>query len=193
MPLVDHYATLGVSPSAKEEEIKLAWRAKAKELHPDRNPSPAASRLFSEAKEAYDVLSSPESRRRYDAERFFGTQSHTSPPPPPASSSGNRWTHAERAREEREANEYYRRATKEREREPDWWDDLFRRTSGDVYRAPRREDPWTSVVDYGMEQDILEDSYGQKFVFDRHGVPRLVRDGSKNGFRSKFRNGGKVG
>ena len=179
MPFVDHYATLGVLPSATEEQIRTAWKQKARELHPDRNKAPNASALFSEAKEAYDVIGDPARRSRYDAERAFGTQSHVGPPPAPEPA-GSRWSHAEERR------------TKTREPDPAWWDDLFQRTTENIWRAPAA-DPWEKVVDYGMEQDILEDSYGRKFVYDRYGVPRIQRDGVRNGFRSRFRNGGKVG
>jgi molecular chaperone DnaJ len=63
----DYYEVLGVDPEASEKEIKKAYRKKAMEYHPDRNPDdPEAEKKFKEASEAYDVLSDPEKRQRYD-------------------------------------------------------------------------------------------------------------------------------
>jgi len=63
----DYYDVLGVDSDASQEEIKKAYRKKAMEYHPDRNPDdPEAEQKFKEASEAYDVLSDPETRQRYD-------------------------------------------------------------------------------------------------------------------------------
>ena len=63
----DYYNVLGVSEDASEKEIKKAYRKKAMEYHPDRNPDdPEAEKKFKEASEAYEVLSDPEKRQRYD-------------------------------------------------------------------------------------------------------------------------------
>jgi len=66
----DYYARLGVRPAATTEEIRDAYREKARETHPDRNPDdPKAAERFQKVKEAYQVLRDPERRARYDDTR----------------------------------------------------------------------------------------------------------------------------
>lgn len=66
----DHYATLGVSSTASQAAIRAAYRERAKETHPDRNPNdPEAAARFRRIQKAYAVLSDTERRRRYDARR----------------------------------------------------------------------------------------------------------------------------
>jgi molecular chaperone DnaJ len=63
----DYYEVLGVSKGASAEEIKKAYRKTALKYHPDRNPDDASAEdKFKEAAEAYDVLSDPDKRARYD-------------------------------------------------------------------------------------------------------------------------------
>ena len=63
----DPYSVLGVQRTADADEIKAAWRSKAKSVHPDHNQSdPAASSRFAEVGRAYEVLKDPERRKRYD-------------------------------------------------------------------------------------------------------------------------------
>jgi molecular chaperone DnaJ len=64
----DYYETLGVARDAGEAEIKRAYRQKAKEIHPDRNPEnrSRAEEEFKRVAEAYEILSDPQKRAQFD-------------------------------------------------------------------------------------------------------------------------------
>ncbi len=62
----DYYATLGVDRGATDAEIKKAFRKLAQQWHPDVNSDPAAHARFTEINEAYQILSDPQRRQRYD-------------------------------------------------------------------------------------------------------------------------------
>lgn len=62
----DHYSRLGVSSTATAESIKAAYRKKAAQYHPDRNPSLDAAARFREIQEAYEVLSDASRRKAFD-------------------------------------------------------------------------------------------------------------------------------
>lgn len=70
---MDYYAILNVSPEADTEEVKQAFRQLARRFHPDVAGEGSRER-FQQIRQAYQVLSDPEQRRRYDAQR-------QSPPP----------------------------------------------------------------------------------------------------------------
>jgi curved DNA-binding protein len=67
MDFKDYYATLGVTKTSTEKEIKGAFRKLARKFHPDVNPGDkAAETKFKEINEAYEVLGDPEKRKKYD-------------------------------------------------------------------------------------------------------------------------------
>src|SRR3954464_13248830 len=66
MARTDYYKTLGVDRKASQDEIKKAYRKLARQYHPDTNKAAGAEERFKEISEAYDVLSDPEKRKKYD-------------------------------------------------------------------------------------------------------------------------------
>ena len=70
----DLYDVLGVGRDATQDDIKKAFRKLAREFHPDQNQDPEAERHFKEINLAYETLSDPEKRRRYD---LFGGEGFT--------------------------------------------------------------------------------------------------------------------
>lgn len=76
----DYYEVLGVGRNATDEEIKKAYRKKAIQYHPDKNPgNKEAEEKFKEAAEAYDVLSNKEKRAKYDQFGHAGLEGQAGP------------------------------------------------------------------------------------------------------------------
>ena len=76
-PSRDFYDTLGVARDVSADDMQRAYRKLARTYHPDVNKDPGAEERFKDISEAYDVLSDPEQRRRYDA---FGPDFRQVPP-----------------------------------------------------------------------------------------------------------------
>lgn len=79
-----YYAILGVDPKCSDEDIRHAFRRRAKELHPDAETGNASD--FIRLKKAYDTLGQPASRARYDGDRLSRLRRQTlaeEPPPRP--------------------------------------------------------------------------------------------------------------
>ncbi|KAL0675927.1 hypothetical protein Bca4012_003908 [Brassica carinata] len=81
---VDYYKVLQVDRSAKDDDLKKAYRKLAMKWHPDKNPNTKkeAEAKFKQISEAYDVLSDPQKRAIYDQ---YGEEGLNSQAPPPAS------------------------------------------------------------------------------------------------------------
>jgi len=79
--MADFYGLLGVSRDASAEQLKRAYRRKARELHPDTNPDPAAADEFKAVARAYEVLSDPDQRARYDRYGEAGVSGAAGPRP----------------------------------------------------------------------------------------------------------------
>jgi hypothetical protein len=81
----DLYRVLGVTPAATADEITAAFRARAKALHPDRNPGdPVAAERFKDLTLAYQTLVRPRTRAAYDERHRPATARPPRPAPPPA-------------------------------------------------------------------------------------------------------------
>lgn len=82
MKYIDYYQTLGVPRDATPDAIKKAFRKLARKYHPDVNKEAGAEAKFKEINEAYEVLSDPEKRKRYDTlgENWKAGQDFTPPP-----------------------------------------------------------------------------------------------------------------
>lgn len=155
-----YYELLGVAPDASEKEIRAAYRAKAKETHPDRSDAPDANERFKRLTRARDVLTDPAERARYDRlghARYTGepaeddTERRAGPRDRSRDRREARWRREERERRGADPRrEAYDRERRQREREREyrrqqraermaaehrWWDaddEAYRRTQRTV-------------------------------------------------------------
>lgn len=124
-----HYEVLGVRPDASADEIKRAYRQKAKRYHPDRNDSPAARERFTRIQEAKETLLDAERRRHYDSRRDH--QSSTT-----AASSTETPQHARNASpSSRDTTRAHRQYEVDRE---DGWNDSTAQQSWTAHRDPAK-------------------------------------------------------
>ena len=76
----DYYEVLGIDKSASADDIKKAYRKKAKEFHPDLHPGDKeCEQKFKEVNEAYEVLSDADKRAKYDQYGFAGVDPNFNP------------------------------------------------------------------------------------------------------------------
>ncbi|GAB5527605.1 MAG: hypothetical protein Roseis2KO_54770 [Roseivirga sp.] len=89
----DYYEILGVLNDANEEDIKKAFRQKARSLHPDVNQSPDALIHFQELQQAYEVLKDPEKKEQYDQQGALteSIASEANTPPQRSHQPGSAW------------------------------------------------------------------------------------------------------
>lgn len=69
MPEPDYYAALELTPAATPAQVRAAYRRLARAVHPDVNPDASSPARFALLQQAYEVLSEPDRRRRYDESR----------------------------------------------------------------------------------------------------------------------------
>lgn len=72
----DHYAVLDIAPNASLAAIKAAYRRKASQAHPDKNPGVDMHAIFQSIQQAYEVLSDTTRREAYDDNRRRGLIDH---------------------------------------------------------------------------------------------------------------------
>lgn len=100
----NYYSTLGVPKDADAKKIKMAFRRLARQYHPDLNPGDSVSaEKFKRISQAYDVLSDPAKRRRYDL-RFSFNRKHTDSKKTTTSKTNNRYGSTPKT-----ANDFYLR------------------------------------------------------------------------------------
>ena len=141
------YETLGVTPSASQDDIRKAYRKAAKETHPDLNPGkPEAEKRFKEINAAYDIIGDAEKRKRYDAGEIDESGAERQPE-----------RHFYREYAEADPNRRYsRRRASARPRgdsaadvDYDIFDELFRgRGEGGDFRMPPQDVRYALAIDF---------------------------------------------
>ncbi|MGE0823159.1 MAG: molecular chaperone DnaJ [Candidatus Binatia bacterium] len=153
----DYYQLLGVNREATEDELKKAYRKAALRYHPDRNPGDkAAEEKFKELSEAYQILSDPEKRARYDR---FGHAAFEQGAGPGGFSGGFDFTGS--------------------------FEDIFGDIFGDVFgggRGGRRRARRGEDLSYSMEISFEESAFGTEKTIS---IPRTVACGTCEGKGNK--------
>lgn len=128
----DHYGILGVAPDATAKEITKAFRAKARQLHPDKQPPGAseaaklrAKKAFQELVNSYEVLNDANKRARYNLERpdVDSEPQRPAPAPPPSTpppSRGSTGGGQQRQGREHKQEQYAREGPEDRR---PWWEE----------------------------------------------------------------------
>ena len=195
MDYKDYYNTLGISKTATEGEIKTAYRKLARRYHPDVNKDPKAEDKFKEVNEAYQVLSDPEKRKKYDQ---FGSewQRYQSSGGQPGGFDWGRWQQAPQG-----GQPGYRTVSQEEINDmfgdlggfSDFFNTLFgqggfsagpgySRSSRSPQRAAQRAQPMEHEVEITLEEAYTGTKRTLQFEGGRKieaSIPQGVRTGSK--------------
>ncbi|MGC8878696.1 MAG: DnaJ C-terminal domain-containing protein [Anaerolineae bacterium] len=205
MEYKDYYKILGVDKNATEKQIKAAYRKLARQYHPDMNPNnPEAEARFKEINEAYEVLSDPEKRAKYDQlgadwQRWQRAGGH------PSDFDWSRWTTTpggQRVHVQYGAPEDFADLFGEDSLFSEFFNSIFgnmgthaRRTGGfGTYEYQARSQTGRDV-EYEVEISLSEAYHGTTRVLSRDGRRLEVRipPGAKTGTRVRVRGEGERG
>ncbi|MBS1636267.1 MAG: J domain-containing protein [Bacteroidetes bacterium] len=113
--MADHYSILGVSKQATAVEIKAAFRRLAKLYHPDKNPgNPQAKELFAAILRAYEILSDPVQKKRYDLYYASGKDDVQTTPQQRRAKKQKEWSFTEEDLKKRQYYQQYYKQQKEK-------------------------------------------------------------------------------
>jgi len=164
MRVADFYASLGVARDASQEEIQRTYRSLARKHHPDVSDDPGAETRFKEISEAYQVLSDPATRKRYDV---FGPEFRQVP----ADVDPDEWQAAQQARTSQRAGGFQGFGGFDI---TDLFGDAFARPT----RAPDREAELRLTVEDAYEGGQRTLSFGDGQT-TRVNIPAGVTDGQR--------------
>jgi len=205
MEYKDYYKILGVDKNATEKQIKAAYRKLARQYHPDMNPNnPEAEARFKEINEAYEVLSDPEKRAKYDQlgadwQRWQRAGGH------PSDFDWSRWTTTpggQRVHVQYGTPEDFADLFGEDSLFSEFFNSIFgnmgtraRRTGGFGTYEYRARPQTGRDVEYEVEISLSEAYHGTTRVLSRDGRRLEVRipPGAKTGTRVRVRGEGNPG